>query len=353
MRNKKIIGYLISFILGVFIACFLFIQLNPMIGNKNHQRTTIYEKNSLAKSLDKIYNAVVVVEGYANDTKNNTGSGFIYKTDDKYGYIFTNEHVLSGSDTIKVTLYDDKVVDAKLLGKDEYLDLAILQIKKKEVPLVATIGSSEKVELGDTIFTVGTPIGYEYRGSVTSGVISGKDRMVSMSLNSGKDDDWVMKVLQIDASINPGNSGGPLLNINGEVIGIVSLKLVDDDIEGMGFAIPIEFAMKYTDALENGEEIKWPVIGIEMANIEDSAKLTRYHIETGNQKEGVVITSVQDHSAAKKAGLQVGDIIVKIGKEPIKDIAHLRYELYQYKKADTFEITYIRNGKEQKTQMTI
>ena len=124
----------------------------------------------------------------------------------------------------KVTLVmsNDKTVDAEILGGDEYLDLAVIRIAREKVTLVANIGSSEDMKLGDTVFTVGSPMGYDYRGSVTSGILSGKDRMVSVSVSNSTSNDWVMRVLQLDASINPGNSGGPLLNVNGEVIGIVN-----------------------------------------------------------------------------------------------------------------------------------
>jgi serine protease Do len=256
--------------------------------------------------------------------------------------------------SITAIMTTDEEVDAELLGGDEYLDLAVLRIDKKYAKLVATIGSSEDMNLGDTVFTVGSPLGYNYRGSVTSGVLSGKDRMVSVSVSSSSSNDWVMRVLQIDASINPGNSGGPLLNVNGEVIGICSVKLVDDSIEGMGFAIPIEYAMNHVDALEAGKKIKWPVLGISMVDLTDTANLNKYNISVPKKiTEGVAIVGIKEGTAAASSDLKVGDIVTKIAGNTVKDKSYLRYELYQHQLGDTIEVTYIRNNKEKTTKIKL
>lgn len=356
INSKNNIIIVLSFIFGVIVTIMLlkYTPLNKLFFRKNNQIVTkIYEKNSLASSVEKIYDAVVVVQDYDNESSNNTGTGFIYKVDNKYGYIITNEHVISNSNEIKVILTSDEEIKADILGKDEYLDLAILRIKKQKVPLVASIGSSENVKLGDTVFTVGAPLGYDYRGSVTSGILSGKDRMVSISVSTTNNNDWIMKVLQIDASINPGNSGGPLLNANGEVIGICSLKLVDNNIEGMGFAIPIEYAMSHVETLEKSEKINWPILGIGMVNITDSAKLTRNNIKIPNNiKEGVAVTSVKKGTNVYSK-LKKGDIITKINKTKTKDTAHLRYELYQHKYGETILITFMRNNIEKTTRVKL
>ena len=190
-------------------------------------KTHVYEKNSLAPSVEKIYDATVLVNTLgSNQQEISTGTGFVYKTDDKYGYILTNNHVIKDGKTITVVMSNDEEVEAKVLGGDSYLDLAVLQIPREKVIMVANIGSSENMNLGDVVFTVGSPMGYEYRGSVTSGVLSGKDRMISVSVSS-TNNDWVMRVLQIDASINPGNSGGPLFDINGN-------KILDTQYEALG-----------------------------------------------------------------------------------------------------------------------
>ncbi len=365
MKNKeniKLVPLIIfSFVIGGIVTLSMLKWtpiLDQIIGSRNtvitKNGTQVYEKGSLAASVEKIYDAVVVVQGYSNNQLASTGTGFVYKTDDKYGYILTNQHVISTLSKITVLFTNDKEVETTVLGSDEYLDLAVLRVPKEEVLMVATIGSSEKVSLGDSVFTVGSPLGADYRGSVTSGVLSGKDRMVSVTVSNSRSSDWVMRVLQIDASINPGNSGGPLLNVNGEVIGICSMKLVDDEIEGMGFAIPIEYAMNHADSLEKGKAIKWPVLGIRMANITDTATLRQYGISISSDvTSGTVVVEAEKDSSADKAGITKGDIITKVDGNKVKDYAYLRYELYQHQAGDTIEITYLRNGKEHTTKVTL
>lgn len=361
--NLKTIFLIISsFVIGgVFtLAILRFTPLvSDIIGSGDSKiitrdETKVYEKSSLAPAVQKVYDSVYLIQVYKTGNLISSGTGFIYKTDEKYGYMLTNEHVVSKSNEIKVLNSKEEETTAEILGKDEYLDLAVLRIDKKYVIQIANIGNSEKMNLGDTIFTVGSPLGYDYRGSVTSGILSGKDRMVSISVSNSNNNDWVMRVLQIDASINPGNSGGPLLNVNGEVIGICSLKLVDDNIEGMGFAIPIEYAMSHVETLESGKKIKWPLLGITMADATNTALLVRNNININNkQKEGVVVLEIVEKTGAAKSDLKKGDIIIKINDKKTKDIAHLRYELYQYQSGDTIEITYIRNNHEHKTKITL
>lgn len=351
----------ISFVIGglVMLSLLKFTPLlNEIIGASSNtvvtkNKTQVYEKGSLAASVDKIYDAVVLIQCYQSDELASSGTGFVYKTDSNYGYILTNSHVVSDMEKVTVMFSNDEEATVEVLGKDSYLDLAVLRVDKKYVSLVANIGSSETVSLGDSVFTVGAPMGYDYRGSVTSGVLSGKDRMVSVRVSSSSND-WVMRVLQIDASINPGNSGGPLLNINGEVIGICSMKLVDSDIEGMGFAIPIEYAMNHVEQLEKGQAIEWPYLGIGMANITDTMTLYRNNIRVPDSiTEGVVIVSVDKDNGAGKAGIEVGDVITKIAGKKTKDIAYLRYELYQHTAGDEVEISFIRDGKEKTVKVTL
>ena len=348
--NKKVIIIISSFLLGVLVTITIF--NSPLLNKKSINRTKIYEKTSLNTSINKIYKATVLIQSYRNDVLKNTGTGFIYKEDSKYGYILTNEHVLIDNTDVKITLYDDRETEALVLGMDEYLDLAVLRIDKKYVDQIASIGDSEKSLLGDTIFSVGSPLGYDYRGSVTQGIISGKDRMVKTKTSD--ENDYVMRVIQIDASINPGNSGGPLLNINGEVIGIISLKLVDEDVEGMSFAIPIEYAMNHVEELENNKEIAYPTLGIKIADTDEVSKLLSNDISIETEIDyGAVVLSINKNSNIAKTSLRKGDIITKVNGRKIKNKAYLRYELYQYKINDTVLITYLRNGHEKTTRVVL
>ena len=353
---KLILIIIFSFIIGgIFTVCLLrFSAVFSSIINMpqgtviTKNGTQVYEKNSLAASVDKVYDAVVTVECFQSGDLASTGSGFVYKVDNKYGYILTNQHVVSDIKEVKVVFNNsDDEIEGTILGGDEYLDLAVIRIDKSRITAVAQIGSSENIKLGDAVFTIGAPMGIDYKGSVTSGVLSGKDRMVSVSVGNSTTNDWVMRVLQLDASINPGNSGGPLLNVNGEVIGICSMKLVDSEIEGMGFAIPIEYAMNHIESLENGKKIEWPVLGIGMINVADSSALYKNDITLDKSiKSGVVVASVSKGSAADKAGLEKGDVIIKVDDNQTKDSAYLRYQLYQHSAGDTMKVTIIRNGKE-------
>ena len=341
-----------SFIIGGLVMFLLIKITNPNSQIITKDGTKIYDKSSLSSSVDKIYDATVAVQGYTGGTATTTGAGFIYKVDDKYGYILTNEHVISSSGAIKVTMTNDEEAEVEVLGKDEYADLAVLKVDKKYVKMIANIGSSEKMNIGDTIFAIGTPASYSYRGSVTAGIVSGKDRLISVPVSDKNTTNWVMNVIQIDASINPGNSGGPVVNVNGEVIGIVSMKITKDNIEGMAFAIPIEYAMNHVETLEEGKKIEWPYVGIKMANTTDTSTLKNNDIKIDNNKEGIVVLStVEDSPAAKE--LQKGDIIIKINDKKVSNLAYFKYELYKYKANDTIEVTYLRNGKEKTSKIKL
>ncbi|MBQ9011702.1 MAG: trypsin-like peptidase domain-containing protein [Bacilli bacterium] len=353
MRERfiHIIITLIVLILGILGTLYFTSNknTNTVVTNK---KVTIKESGSINESVEKIYNAVVVVENYNGDVLTATGSGFVYKKDSKYGYIMTNYHVVDGAKAIKIVTMSNEEVDAEYLGGDSYADLAVIRIDAEKVLEVAQIGDSTKAKLGDTVFTVGTPVNSEYMGSVTKGIISGEDRTITVNDNSKGN--YMMEVLQTDASINPGNSGGPLVNINGEVIGITSMKLVTDEIEGMGFAIPIEVAMASIDKLESGKEIARPYIGVSLYDINSSAMLFRFDLKIDdNIKSGVIVANIEEGSPAKEAGLQKNDIILKVDDKTVKSTAHFKFLLYKHDIGDTATLTINRDGKEKTIEIKL
>ena len=228
---------------------------------------TVTEADTIKESIDKVYDSVVLLESYRAGRLVGSGTGFVYKINDTDAYIITNHHVIDNSDEVKMTNSKKGEFKVTILGSDEMSDLAVLSVPKEGALKAAEIGKSDQVELGDTVFTVGSPLGKQYMGTVTKGILSGKSRTISVQLTNGS---FIMEVLQTDAAINPGNSGGPLLNINGEVIGVNSLKLVEDEIEGMGFAIPVEIVMGAVGRLEKGEKIIRPLLGIEMLDVSNT-----------------------------------------------------------------------------------
>ena len=360
-----VLSMFIAFILGGLLMYFIvqssgsinFVASPNTDSSKNESKaysgTVIVNDGSLAAAVEKVYDAVMMVRNYKGEQIASTGSGFVYKTDDKYGYLITNHHVIADATKIVLVRSDDKEIEASVLGSDSYLDLAVLRINKEDVLDKAVIKTSEEAKIGDTVFTIGSPLGYDYRGTVTDGILSGKDRMVTVSV-SGNTNDYVMKVLQTNAAVNPGNSGGPLLNASGEVIGIISLKLVQTEVENMGFAIPIEYAMSHIENLEQGKAIVRPMLGISMLNVTDTYSLYRSGIMVDqNIQEGVVVVEISKNSGAEKSDLKKGDVITKLNNEKIENVAYLRYELYKYNVGDTITVTYIREGKENTTKITL
>lgn len=349
-----VVAVLLSFVSGT-IGSYLVITNIPSVSKQIIENVSKldYTENSIADSVEKAYDAVVVVVSYNKGQKISTGTGFVYKKNNNKAYIMTNNHVIDGSDEVKIIRSDNEVIDASVVGGETYSDIAVINIPEKDALSVIDIGDSSDIRLGDTVFTIGSPLGETYSGTVTKGILSGKDRMVEVSF-SGTTSDYYMKVLQTDAAINPGNSGGPLLNLNGEVIGINSLKLVEDEIEGMGFAIPIEDAIFYANTLEEGKTIDRPYVGISMLDVADSYYLWQAGINVPEGlNSGVAIIEVESGSPADKSGLQKGDIIIKLGEEGIDSLAEFRYELYKHSPSDQIEITYNRGGKEQKVKITL
>ncbi len=365
--NNKIISYLIVFLAFITGAAFTFLVIkSDLVSVKNAnettettslctncaETTTIISNNGLSASVEKIYNTVVMVKNYRNGTANGSGSGVVYKKDDKYGYIITNYHVIDGATEAKIVMANGKTVDGVILGGDEYLDIAVIRINSSDVISVAKIGSSKDLKLGDQVIAMGTPVGENYFNSVTIGHVSGIDRKVTVSVKTTAD--WVQEVTQIDAAINPGNSGGPLFNVNGEIVGINSMKLVNSSIEGMAFSIKIDDVVNHLEEFENNQKIQRTLLGISYANVTDTYALFRYGVNIPNNiTTGVVVISTVEGSGAEKAKLQKGDIITKINDEDVLNKAYLKYILYKYNVGDEIELTYIRDGKEMSTKVTL
>ena len=291
----------------------------------------------IADAVEKVYDSVVTVKNYARNQLYSTGSGFVFKTDDKYGYILTNYHVINGGSEVSVIFTNNKEEKVTVVGYDEYSDIAVLAVDKSLILATAQIGSSNDMRVGDTTFAVGTPVDSSvYSWSVTRGILSGKDRLV-------QSDDYVMSVLQTDTAINSGNSGGPLCNSNGEVIGITNMKLASSQIEGMGFAIPIEDAVKNAETIISGKKINRPYLGV---SIYDSNSYF-------NNNSGVYVESVEKNGAADKAGIKSGDKILKVNDVEITNTSYFRYQLYKYNIGDKIKITIVRNGTEKTLTVTL
>ncbi len=346
-KTKNIILILLTFFLGAG-AMYVLVNYSPAavqtIVNKSEKEVTVTD-TGIADAVEKLYDAVVVVGSYKNGILSSSGTGFVYEEDNKYAYILTNSHVIDGATSIKVKFTNDTIEDVELVGNDSYSDIAVLKVAKDKVIKIAEIGTNENLRVGDTVFAIGAPLDNEYSWTVTRGILSGKDRLVDVSVGNTGSADWVMQVIQTDAAINSGNSGGPLANSNGQVIGVTNMKLVSDGVEGMGFAIPIEDALNYAKQLRENGKIERPFIGISMLDSSDTFNLARYRITLDTSLEGAVVIETQKGSPAADAKLQMGDVITKIENYEVTSVARLKYYLYKYAPGDKVKITYVRNGK--------
>jgi len=261
------------------------------------------------------------------------GSGVIV---DKEGYILTNNHVVEGADKVKVRLIDGREFTAIVKGQDSRTDLAVLHIKAKDLP-VATLGDSDKLEVGEWAIAIGSPFGLEH--TVTVGVISAKGRS---GLGTGTYEDFV----QTDASINPGNSGGPLINIDGEVVGINAMIIQPGT--GIGFAIPINMAKQIlNDLIKQGKVVR-PWLGISAQDLTPEMA-EQFQVK---EKEGVLVAQVHQGTGAEKAGLASGDIIKSVDDKTIKNVTELVKEIQKKKVGQKAKLSVVRDGKPMTIEVT-
>ena len=269
-----------------------------------------------------------------------SGSGFIYTAD---GYIVTNQHVIANASSINVTLYNGDTYPATLVGSDSDYDVAVLKIDAKDLPAV-TLGNSTDVNVGDNVMAIGNPLG-ELTFSMSSGIVSCVNRAINV-------EGTPFNMIQVDASINPGNSGGPLMNLYGEVVGIVSAKYssyADTTVEGLGFAIPINDVQSIiSDIMENGSVTDKAYMAI-TAGTMTQQMAAQYKI---NATEGVFVYSVEDGGAGDKAGLKLGDVITKLNDTQITSMEDLSAAKKGFKAGDTVTLTVLRDGQEITTQLT-
>jgi len=361
-KTNKIFKYSVIIIIVFFIGMagmYGIVKKYPILIStevtKIDKNVTITD-TGIAEAVDKVYDAVVVVNTYINGEVYSSGTGFVYKTKENKAYILTNNHVINSGDDVYVTFTDGSIVKTEIVGSDVYSDIAVLSVDKEYITTIAELGKSENTRLGDTVFAIGAPIDSAYSWSVTRGIVSGKDRLVEVELTSGNTTTpMIVNTLQTDAAINSGNSGGPLSNANGEVIGITSIKLASSQIEGMGFAIPIENALDIAEELINGKEVKRPYLGIGMIDVIKAYYYREYYslIKEANVTAGVIITEIEKKSSAALAGLKENDIIIKIDNNEITSSAYLRYYLYKHKVGEEMKITIIRDSKEMEIKVKL
>ena len=358
--NKKATKNIMTYIIIFFVGCLVMyavVSFFPVAITEDvikEVRDVTINDTGIAEAVAKVYDSVVVVSTYRDGTYIASGTGFVYRQEgDKY-YLLTNYHVIEDGDNVTVTFTNGDVVETEIVGHDEYADIAVLSIESDTELTVAELGNNEESRVGDTAFAVGAPLDSAYSWTVTRGIISGKDRMVEVSVSNSNTSDYVMKVLQTDAAINSGNSGGPLCNANGEVIGITSLKLISSGVEGMGFAIPIEDAVEKAEQIISGDVSAYPVIGISMLDF-SNAYYSQYYslIRNSGLENGVIVTSVENGSAADEAGIEANDIITAIDGEEVLNSAYLRYYLYQHSVGDDITVTVYRDGSTRDLKLTL
>ena len=375
---KVLIIILIGFLSGA-LGSFVTLQLYQKQGNQatNNNSGTVTQtsyknENSTTQAVNKIKDAVVSVITYSankqssvfgteesnSDTDNqqiaSEGSGVIYKKNENDAYLVTNTHVINGASKVDIRLADGTKVPGEIIGSDTFSDIAVVKISSEKVTTVAEFGDSSQLNVGETAIAIGSPLGSEYANTVTQGIISSLNRNVSLKSEDGQA--ISTKAIQTDTAINPGNSGGPLVNIQGQVIGITSSKIASNggtSVEGLGFAIPSNDVQNIIKQLESDGKVTRPALGIQMVNLSNvgANDLRKLNIPSG-LTSGVVVRSVQSNMPAN-GHLQKYDVITKVDDKEITSSTDLQYALYNHAIGDTIKITYYRNGKEETTSIKL
>ena len=374
--GQLLLVILISFFSGV-LGTFTTLQLSQKQNSGTTTTTTVSKtavknENSTTQAVDKVKNAVVSVITYSansqnslfgsaeTDTDTNTeqvsseGSGVIYKKEGNFAYLVTNTHVINGAKKVDIRLADGTKVPGEIVGSDTYSDIAVVKIAADKVTTVAEFGDSDQLTVGETAIAIGSPLGSEYANTVTQGIVSSLNRNVSLKSEDGQA--ISTKAIQTDTAINPGNSGGPLINIQGQVIGITSSKIATNggtSVEGLGFAIPSNDAINIIKQLEKNGKVTRPALGIQMVNLSNlsSTDLQRLNVPS-SVTAGVVVRSVQTSMPAN-GHLQKYDVITKVDDKSISSATELQSALYSHSIGDSMTITYYRNGKEETTTIKL
>lgn len=309
---------------------------------------------TLSDMIEQSSSAIVGVVKYQQDgnpfmqggegQESGTGSGVIYKIEGDYAYVVTNNHVIENAQKIEVSLDNGEMVPAELIGQDALSDLAVLKIDAKYADNALPFGDSDALRAGDPVVAIGNPLGLDFSGTVTKGIVSAKERSVNVNTSAGE---WALNVIQTDAAINPGNSGGALLNSAGEVIGINSLKIAKDGVEGIGFAIPSNDVIPLVEEMVKNGKIERPYLGISMVDLAQvSAQYKQFLPE--QVAGGVIIANVDPNSAAGQAGIQSEDVITEINGTPIENAQALKRILYtDLKIGDEVTFTVYRGAEKQ------
>lgn len=331
-------------------------------------KTAYKNTTSTSEAVDKVKNAVVSVITYSDSSNqglfekeensdsqiSSEGSGVIYKKEGKYAYLVTNTHVINGAKKVDILLADGNKVPGEVVGSDVYSDIAVVRISADKAKAVAEFGDSNQLTVGETAIAIGSPLGTDYANSVTQGIISSQGRNVKLKADNGQN--ISTRALQTDAAINPGNSGGPLINIQGQVIGITSSKISNNgqtSVEGMGFAIPANDVVNIIKQLEEKGKVVRPALGIQMMDLSNLSTSDLSQLKLPEKiSGGVLVRSTLENMPASDK-LQRYDVITKIDDTDIESTADLQSALYSHQINDTIKVTFYRDGKQQTTSMKL